>query len=67
MERWLSRVMIEHTCPDCAGARVRRTRLLFNVNNKTIHELGDLHFDELRPFLTKSDRRERALMQVGRF
>ncbi len=29
MEAWLDKVMVEHTCPDCHGARVRATRLLF--------------------------------------
>ena len=31
MEAWLDKVMVEHTCPDCNGARVRPTRLLFTV------------------------------------
>jgi len=51
MEAWLDKVMVEHTCPDCNGARVRATRLLFTVEGKTIHEMGSLHFDELHAFL----------------
>ena len=51
MEAWLEKVMVEHTCPDCRGARVRATRLLFTVNGKTIHEIGQLNFDELHAFL----------------
>jgi excinuclease ABC subunit A len=51
MEAWLDKVMVEHTCPDCAGARVRATRLLFTVEGKTIHELGGMNFDELHSFL----------------
>ena len=35
MEAWLDKVMVEHTCPDCNGARVRATRLLFTVDGKT--------------------------------
>ena len=31
MEAWLDKVMVEHTCPDCEGARLRATRLLFTV------------------------------------
>ena len=31
MEAWLDKVMVEHTCPDCNGARVRATRLLFTI------------------------------------
>jgi excinuclease ABC subunit A len=51
MEAWLDKVMVEHTCPDCKGARVRATRLLFTIEGKTIHDLGQMHFDELHGFL----------------
>jgi excinuclease ABC subunit A len=50
MEAWLDKVMVEHTCPDCNGARVRATRLLFTIEGKTIHDVGQLHFDELHAF-----------------
>jgi excinuclease ABC subunit A len=51
MEAWLDKVMVEHTCPDCNGARVRPTRLLFTVAGKTLYDVGQLHFDELHAFL----------------
>ncbi len=51
MEAWLDKVMVEHTCPDCKGARIRATRLLFTVGGKTLHEVGQLNFDELVAFL----------------
>ena len=52
MEAWLDKVMVEHTCPDCHGARVRATRLLFTVGHgKTIFDVGQMHFDELHAFL----------------
>jgi excinuclease ABC subunit A len=51
MEAWLDKVMVEHTCPDCKGARIRATRLLFTVGGKTIYDAGQLHFDELHAFL----------------
>jgi excinuclease ABC subunit A len=51
MEAWLDKVMVEHTCPDCNGARLRATRLLFTIENKTIYDMGQLHFDELHGFL----------------
>jgi excinuclease ABC subunit A len=52
MEAWLDNVMVEHTCPDCGGARVRATRLCFTVGGKTIHDFGQLNFDELHAFLS---------------
>src|SRR5262249_29976842 len=51
MEAWLDKVMVEHTCPDCNGARVRASRLLFTVAGKTLHEVGQLNLDELFAFL----------------
>jgi excinuclease ABC subunit A len=51
MEAWLDKVMIEHTCPDCKGSRLRATRLLFKVAGKNIYEFGQLNFDELSEFL----------------
>jgi excinuclease ABC subunit A len=51
MEAWLDKVMVEHTCPDCNGGRIRATRLLFTIEGKTIYDVGQLHFDELRAFL----------------
>jgi excinuclease ABC subunit A len=51
MEQWLDKVMVEHTCPDCNGTRVRATRLLFTVGGKTLYDVGQLHFDELHRFI----------------
>ncbi len=51
MEAWLDKVMIELTCPDCQGSRLRATRLLFTINGKTLDDLGRMHFDELYSFL----------------
>jgi len=43
--------MVERTCPDCGGARIRATRQLFTISGRNIFELGQLHFDELHAFL----------------
>ena len=53
MEAWLDKVMVEHVCPDCKGARLRATRLLFTVADRNIYEIGQLNFDELHAFLGK--------------
>src|SRR5215813_9838924 len=53
MEEWLDKVMVEHICPDCNGARVRATRLLFKVAGRSLYEIGQLNFDELQVFLDK--------------
>jgi excinuclease ABC subunit A len=51
MEEWLDKVMVERTCPDCKGARLRATRLLFTIAGKSIYDTANLHFDELHAFL----------------
>ena len=51
MERWLDRVMIERTCADCGGSRLKASRLLFHINDKNIRDLGQMNFDELQLFL----------------
>ena len=53
MEAWLDKVMVEHTCPDCNGARLRATRLQFTIHGRTVHDVGQMHFDELLAFLEK--------------
>ncbi len=51
MEAWLDKVMVEHVCPDCKGARLRATRLLFTIAGKNVFEFGQMNFDELHAFL----------------
>jgi excinuclease ABC subunit A len=51
MEDWLDKVMVERTCPDCNGSRLRATRLLFTIAGKNIYDVGQLNFDELLAFL----------------
>ena len=51
MEEYLRKVMVERTCPDCNGTKLKRQRLLVTIENQTIHDVGELHFEELRDFL----------------
>jgi excinuclease ABC subunit A len=51
MEAWLDKVMVEHTCPDCRGTRLRATRLLFTIDGRSIHDFGQMNFDELYALL----------------
>lgn len=47
MEEYLKKVMVEHVCPDCHGKRLKQQRFLVEVGDKTIHELGELPFEQL--------------------
>ena len=44
-------VMIETTCPDCGGARLKKQRLTIMVGGKNIHELCQMQLEELIDFL----------------
>lgn len=51
MEEYLRKVMVEHTCPDCGGTRLKPQRLLVTLEGRTIHDVGELNLSELRDFL----------------
>ncbi|MEM6801591.1 MAG: excinuclease ABC subunit UvrA [Bacteroidota bacterium] len=51
MEEWLKKVMVEHTCPDCGGSRLKRSRQRFKIAGKSIFELGEMSFQDLKSFL----------------
>jgi len=52
MEEYLKKVMVEQTCPDCKGTKLKQQRLLVTLNGKNIIEVGDLTLAELKEFLT---------------
>jgi excinuclease ABC subunit A len=51
MEDYLRKVMVEHECADCGGSRLKRQPMLVTIKEKTIHDLGQMHLEELRDFL----------------
>jgi excinuclease ABC subunit A len=53
MEEWLKKVMVEQTCPECGGKRLRQQRFWVTVGGKTIHELGEMSFEDLIDFLER--------------
>jgi excinuclease ABC subunit A len=53
MEEYLKRVMVEQTCPDCQGAKLKRQRLLVMLGGKNVIELGDLSLAELKDFMAE--------------
>ena len=52
MEDYLRKVMVEYDCPDCGGTRLKATRMLVTVAGRTIHDLCEMHLQELRDFLS---------------
>nr|CAA9286682.1 Excinuclease ABC subunit A [uncultured Armatimonadetes bacterium] len=51
METYLRRVMVEHTCPDCRGRKLKPQRFLVTVGGRDIHAVGELSIQELCCFL----------------
>jgi excinuclease ABC subunit A len=67
MEEYLKKVMVEQTCPDCRGTKLKRQRLLVTLNGKNIIEVGDMPLAELKEFmadLPPLPRRQQAGQQI---
>jgi excinuclease ABC subunit A len=55
MEAYLQKVMVDYDCPDCGGARLRKTRSLVRVGEKTLPQAGELHLRDLQTWLATLD------------
>ncbi len=66
MEEYLKKVMVEYPCPECEGARLKRTRRLVTVSGKSLHEVGQMHLVELLSFLRsiKPTARQKAVAET---
>ncbi len=51
MEAYLQKVMVDYDCPDCGGARLRKTRSLVRIADKTLPQVGELHLRDLKKWL----------------
>jgi excinuclease ABC subunit A len=49
-DSYLKKVMVEYACPECEGARLKRTRRLVTISGQNIHEVGDMHLVELMKY-----------------
>lgn len=50
-DEFYKRVMIEHTCPDCDGKKLKPQRFCVKVGDNDIHELCNMPLVELKRFL----------------
>jgi excinuclease ABC subunit A len=63
------RVMVEHTCPDCHGKRLKPQRFCITVDRKDIHELCSVPLKELKRFfdnVTFSEHKAHVAGQIVR-
>src|SRR6516162_2017592 len=51
MDEYLKKVMVEYDCPECGGARLKRTRRLVTLAGRNLFEIGQMHLVELLEFL----------------
>jgi excinuclease ABC subunit A len=66
MDEYLKKVMVEYDCPECGGARLKRTRRLVTIEGRNLYEIGEMHLAELLEFLTsiKPTARQRAIVET---
>ncbi len=66
MDEYLKKVMVEYACPECGGARLKRTRRLVTVAERNLFEIGEMHFVDLLEFLRsiRPTARQRAIAET---
>ena len=51
IDKYLKKIMVEHPCPECEGARLKRSRRMVTINKTNLYEAGQMHLIELLKFL----------------
>jgi excinuclease ABC subunit A len=66
MDEYLKSVMVEYDCPECGGARLKRTRRLVTIDDRNLYEVGEMHLADLLEFLRaiKPAARQRAIAET---
>ena len=66
MDEYLKSVMVEYDCPECGGARLKRTRRLVTVDGRNLYEVGEMHMADLLRYLRgiKPTARQSAIAET---
>jgi len=66
MDEYLKKVMVEYDCPECGGARLKRTRRLVTLEGHNLYEIGQMHLVDLLGFLKsiKPTQKQRAICET---
>lgn len=66
MDEYLKKVMVEYACPECGGARLKRTRRLVTVADRNLYEVGEMHLVELLKYMRaiKPTARQKAIAET---
>ncbi len=51
IDSYLKKIMVQHPCPECNGARLKRSRRLVTVHKTNLYQVGEMHLVELMKFL----------------
>lgn len=51
IDKYLQKIMVEFPCPECLGARLKRSRRLVTINKVNLYDAGEMHLIELLDFL----------------
>ena len=67
IQEWLKDFMVVKTCPDCAGARLKKESLFFKIDQKNISELARMDISELATwFVNLEDRMTTRQNLIGK-
>jgi excinuclease ABC subunit A len=66
MDEYLKSVMVEYDCPECGGARLKRTRRLVTIDERNLYEVGEMHMADLLAYLRaiKPTARQRGIAET---
>ena len=56
-DSYLKKVMVEYPCPECDGARLKRTRRLATIEGASMHDVGEMHSSSYDVFFRVSSHR----------
>lgn len=66
IDSYLKKIMVEHPCPECHGARLKRSRRLVTINKKNLFDTGEMHLIELLKFLKsiRPTKRQKGVVDI---
>ena len=66
IDNYLKKIMVEHPCPECHGARLKRSRRLVTIKNFNLYDVGQLHLVDLMKFLKsmKPTAKQKGVVEI---
>lgn len=66
IDLYLKKIMVEHPCPECLGARLKRARRLVTIKRNNLYDVGEMHLIELMKFLKsiKPTAKQKGVIEI---